>query len=228
MSWDVLIADLEQIIELAKNRARDRDTVTASHSPTTKFDDLDSIIVKMINVPQLFRCWKDLYGTVRERSIVSFSQYTNKTLGHLKRIDRMYEEMRAGINKMKETTAVQDLSLQDWAFTSESGIPSSRFYCFSEIDFSVRLGLSFIALTRSGAEAVLWQWYKSIMGLSLSFVVCLEGVRSSSRLKSESEGDFFSPGFAMTSIRPNDWQLIEHNRPQKPDFNLVLSSLGHI
>lgn len=52
VSQDVLITELEQRIDRADNHARDRNTVTASSSPPTKFDHLDAIIVKTIIVLQ--------------------------------------------------------------------------------------------------------------------------------------------------------------------------------
>lgn len=58
------------------------------------------------------------------------------------------------------------------------------------------------------------------MGLSLSFVVCFEGVRSSSRPKiREPKVDFPPPGFAMTST------LAAQRTPSAAEARLQSSSL---
>lgn len=122
MSQDVLIAELEQRIDRADNHARDRDTVTASSSPPTKFDHLDAIIVKTLIVLHSSdterTCTVILANEAQSASVGTKTRHWGNYKG-LTRF-RMFEEMRAEINKLEETTAVQDskfrlkkLSLQD-------------------------------------------------------------------------------------------------------------------
>lgn len=144
---------------------------------------------------------------------------------------RVFEEMRAEINTLKETTAVQDpnfhlkkLSLQDWASISGSWIRSEfEILLFLRNKFSNTFEVEFYcAGLRSCCDSI------GALGRDSLWVLRCVSKVPSSRTKSEPKGDAFPPGFAMASIRSNDSQPVEHARPQKLGFNLFLSFFSHI
>ena len=122
MSQDVLIAELEQRVYRADNHARDRDTVTASPIPPTKLDHLDAITVKTIIVPHSSDTERTFTVILANEAQAPSLGTRTRHWGNYKGLNRfrVFEEMRAEINTLKETTAVQDpnfhlkkLSLQD-------------------------------------------------------------------------------------------------------------------